>query len=151
MSSEHSSKYIYSEDQIAAYFSHVSFPTTKYGDTKDLSYLTTLQRHQLAHVPFENLSLHYSSHRTLSLDKDDLFVKFVPTNRGGYCMENNLFFATVLRTLGFEVIATGARVGSSGWWAILIFPGCYVLAIANLWIKGLTKLIWFGSVTKCSW
>lgn len=51
----------------------------------------------------------------ISLDKEDLFEKIVTLERGGYCMENNLLFSTVLRTLGFEVVATGARVGPNGW------------------------------------
>ena len=123
MSSDQSSGNIYSPEQIDAYFSRISFPTAKYEDItqntarskEGLSYLAALQRYQLTHVPFENLLLHYSPHRKISLDKEDLFEKIVTSRRGGYCMENNLLFATVLRTLGLEVVATGARVGNGGW------------------------------------
>jgi len=40
--------------------------------------------------------------------------------RGGYCMENNRFFATILHSLGFDVYSVGARVhtpnGYNGWY-----------------------------------
>lgn len=43
--------------------------------------------------------------------------------RGGYCMENNRFFATILHSLGFDVYSVGARVhtpnGYNGWYVAL--------------------------------
>ncbi|KAL8992614.1 MAG: hypothetical protein Q9169_006960 [Polycauliona sp. 2 TL-2023] len=74
--------------------------------------LKTLQQHHLAIYPFENLSLHYSQSHTISLDAESLFEKFVERGRGrgGYCMENNAFFGTVLRGLGFGVTSVGGRV-----------------------------------------
>lgn len=119
------SKDAYSEHQISAYLTYISFPTAKHprvaiSETRTaagLEYLKLLQAYQLAAVPFENLSLHYSPERTISIDKDDLFEKIIGlkktesgSGRGGYCMENNLFFGTVLKTLGYEVVPIGARV-----------------------------------------
>ena len=72
--------------------------------------LRSLQQHQLAHVPFENLSLHYSLDKVLDLDPDALYEKIVTKGRGGYCMENNCFFATILRSIGYKVYSVGARV-----------------------------------------
>ena len=119
---------MYTQDQLDAYLSYVYFPVTKYkispeiAKTHDgLAYLAALQRYQLARVPFENLELHYSKERHISLDQNDLFDKVVTSRngRGGYCMENNALFGLVLKSLGFEVIPTGARVllsgGSGGW------------------------------------
>ncbi|KAG9238323.1 hypothetical protein BJ875DRAFT_56148 [Amylocarpus encephaloides] len=122
---------IYATSQIDNYLTHISFPTLKYPkptsetiqtNAKDaLEYLTALQQHHICAVPFENLSLHYSTHRKLSLDKDDLYEKIVGAGnrRGGYCMENNLFFGTMLRSLGFDVVNIGGKVygshGASGW------------------------------------
>lgn len=43
--------------------------------------------------------------------------------RGGYCMENNCFFGTVLRSIGFDVYSAGARVKSPsgyGGWSVLL-------------------------------
>ena len=70
-------------------------------------------------MPFENLSLHYSAHHTISLDPTVLYAKIVgqqgekPNGRGGYCMENNALFASVLRGLGYDVYSVGARIGRS--------------------------------------
>ncbi len=122
----------YTKEQLNAYFSRISFPVTKYptitpeiARSQDgLEYLAALQKYQLASVPFENLALHYSREKFVSIDKEDLFEKIVGRNngRGGYCMENNFFFECVLKSLGFEVVPTGARVtvgdGMTGWLVI---------------------------------
>lgn len=113
----------YSPAQLESYLNHISFPTLKYPQisttaaktAKGLEYLSILQKHHLATVPFENLSLHYSSEKILYLGNDDLFEKIVVKKRGGYCMENNQFFVTVLKGLGYEVVSVGARVfGADG-------------------------------------
>jgi arylamine N-acetyltransferase len=132
---EHQEIGTYSDEQIDNYLSFISLPTSKYGkfsaktasSEEALEYLTTLQKHQLSTVPFENLDLHYSIHRTISIDKDDMYEKIVTANRGrgGYCMQVNLFFATVLKSLGFELISTGGRVhidGGPGEWYVLVIP-----------------------------
>ena len=78
-----------------------------------LEALRKIQLWQLAAVPFGNLGLHYSSHHTVSLDIESVFVKIVERRLGGYCMENNAFFATVLRSLGYELYTTGGRVSNT--------------------------------------
>lgn len=85
------------------------------GEDHQLRYLDKLIRHQLCNVPFENLDLHYSTVKGVSLDPDHVFHKVVErrAGRGGYCMQNNSFFATVLRSLGFEVYSAGARVSKA--------------------------------------
>ncbi len=128
MSANGSNEALYTREQVNEYLDYISFPVTKYNITPEsartqdgLTYLSALQRCQLSRVPFENLELHYSKERHISLDKEDLFRKIVDSKngRGGYCMENNTLFGIVLKTLGFEVVATGARVllsgGSGGW------------------------------------
>jgi len=112
----------YSGTQLQYYFERLGFPqkcldspavsnktyakTTEHG----LPFLQTLTRHHTSTIPFENLELHYSTHKTISLNEQDLFAKFVHQRRGGRCMENNTFFGTVLRSLGFEVRNCGGRV-----------------------------------------
>ncbi|KAF4979189.1 hypothetical protein FZEAL_4562 [Fusarium zealandicum] len=119
---------MYSNAQIKQYLEHISFP---YADhpADPLELLTELQKRQLERVPFENLSLHYSPKRELSLDPDDLFHKIVSCGKGGYCLENNNFFGQVLRALGFDCIYASARVKqpplddqTSGWlgWSHLV-------------------------------
>ena len=126
----------YTNLQLESYFERISLPP-KYRDLsrkvgedtpRDLEFLTALQKHQLAAVPFENLSIHYSLNHTIHLDPDFLYRKIVERRRGGYCMENNCFFGTVLGSLGFRVYSAGARVskevdgshddkGFLGWYA----------------------------------
>lgn len=80
-----------------------------------LIFLTALQRCHLAAIPFENISLHYSPHHTISIDTSALYDKIVASKagRGGYCMENNSLFGTLLRSLGFDVYPVGARINST--------------------------------------
>lgn len=112
----------YSSAQLRDYFTRIELPqkwlqspvmsdpaivgTKEHG----LPLLQALTRHHTCSVPFENLELHYSTHKTVSLDPADLYTKFVHRRRGGRCMENNTFFATVLRSLGFDVRNCGGRV-----------------------------------------
>jgi Arylamine N-acetyltransferase len=105
---------IYTSAQISKYLEHIGFrhPDNVYQLAADnpLQLLTQLQLLHMARVPFESLSLHYSQSRLLSLDLEDLFDKIVNKGCGGYCMEVNAFFATVLRSLGFKLISVGGRV-----------------------------------------
>lgn len=113
----------YTTEQLSKYFTHIGFgshdATRESSANVPLRFLTALQRHHMARVPFESLSLHYSRSRLLSLDTEDLFTKIVDRGRGGYCMEVNAFFACVLRSLGFELFSVGGRVkgpdGYKGW------------------------------------
>ena len=73
--------------------------------------LSTLQALAIAHVatiPFENLD----PLRGLPVDLElaALQRKLVQDGRGGYCFEQNLLLAAVLRTIGFEVSGLIARV-----------------------------------------
>jgi len=113
----------YTPAQITSYYTHISLPPTTaalpstsihHDPQTALNFLTQLQKHQITTVPFENLSLHYSPHHSISLDPAALFEKIVEHGRGGYCMENNCFFGTVLRTLGFTIYSAGARVNQLG-------------------------------------
>ena len=117
---------MYTAEQVHQIYDRIKLPA-KYrhnpsSETKELSrsnggleLLSALQRHHLANVPFENLELHYSPTKVINTDAELLFQKIVTQNtgRGGYCMENNLFFATLLRTLGFSVMSTGGRVNTA--------------------------------------
>lgn len=123
----------YTASQIQQYYETVRLPQShrnisvpEIANTSDgLKFLALLQKHQLAYVPFENLELHYSSHHTITLDPEHLFHKIVERDagRGGYCMENSNLFGTMLRSLGFDVKAIGAKVneavqpvsGRKGW------------------------------------
>jgi len=105
----------------------IEFPFDRYGQVTPgnasaedvLDYLSALQKHHLASVPFENLSLHYSKEHKNSLNQDDLFEKIVTRKKGGYCFEINGFFGLILQSLGFDSVSVGARVvlvsPAAGW------------------------------------
>ncbi|KAI9853578.1 MAG: N-terminal acetyltransferase [Trichoglossum hirsutum] len=78
---------MYSSEQLSRYFEHIGLPPPS-AKPGSLEYLTELVKLQLATVPFEDLSLHYSKHRLLSLDTNDLFDKVVSRGRGGSHMVN---------------------------------------------------------------
>ncbi|TPX12588.1 uncharacterized protein E0L32_000765 [Thyridium curvatum] len=113
----------FSRDQLARYFDHINLPTQyrdqligagpgRHAAPLDIAALTALHTHQIAAIPYENLSLHYSRDKIISLDPQELYTKFVANgrNRGGYCMEGSLFFLHVLRSLGFHAFPTGVRI-----------------------------------------
>lgn len=106
---------IFDEAQLAKYFDHIKLPEKYRSDSvpRDLALLTALHRHQIAAIPYENLSLHYSPTKTIALDPRVLYDKFVTKgarHRGGYCMEGSLFFLNVLRSLGFRAYPSAVRI-----------------------------------------
>lgn len=105
----------YSQEQIDKYFSFIGFDdhhNLKSSGGNNIPYLNRLIKSQLQSIPFESLDIHFSKSRTICLDHQYLFDKFInPGNhRVGYCLENNLFFGIVLRSLGYEVLHVGGRV-----------------------------------------
>ena len=124
---------MFSQGQISRYFEHISFENARHA-SGSLQYLQELQKRHLAKVPFESLSLHYSRHRLLSLDPQDLFQKIVVRGMGGYCMENNGFFGVVLRTLGFTIFNAGGRVSdATGGRPGPGYMGLYVFSPFTFW------------------
>ena len=107
--------HVYTSKQVTRYLTHIGFvdqlesSRTEYSESTK-AYLTELQRSHLTFVPFGNIALHYSTHHTISLDPEELYESIVVKRRGGYCMEVNCFFASMLRSLGFNVYSGGARV-----------------------------------------
>jgi len=120
-----STRPVYTPQQLHAVYERVNLPSRFRYEPGDFSrevvrhqdghgFLWALQRHTLASVPFENLELHYSAHHQISIHADALYNKIVGqgTGRGGYCLENNWWLGTVLRSVGFDVMTVGARVNS---------------------------------------
>ncbi|KAJ9610815.1 hypothetical protein H2200_005592 [Cladophialophora chaetospira] len=108
----------YTREQLSTYVSKHIAPSPAYTletleseiQADPLGALGRLQLRQLAFNPWGNLALHYSWHRGLTLDSDALYHKIVERGLGGYCMENNAFFSTILRSLGYQLYVTGARI-----------------------------------------
>lgn len=114
------SRPIYTQTQMDAYFSALAvrpkLTLASFQELKAKDPLAALRRVQLltmALCPFGSLGIHYSTHHTISLDPDALFTKIVERGHGGYCMENNAFWATALRSLGYECYVVGARVSNA--------------------------------------
>ncbi|KAF1950886.1 arylamine N-acetyltransferase 1 [Byssothecium circinans] len=114
----------YTRSQIAQYFDRLilseeqrNYDAAGLKPVDALAYLGLLQKHHLAEIPFENLTLHYSPHRQVCLHPEELFKKIIGdgNGRGGYCMENNGLFGTLLYSLGFNVYSAGARVYTGHW------------------------------------
>lgn len=112
----------YSDVELRDYFKCIKLPQ-KYLDsivledatqagTKEygLPFLTALTRYHACNVPFDNLALHYSATKTVTLDPAELYVRIVRRGLGGRCMEMNTLFGTILRSLGYEVRNCGGRV-----------------------------------------
>lgn len=79
----------------------------------DLPPLRTLVAAHVANIPFENLNPLLGL--PVELELAALQQKMVHDGRGGCCFEQNLLFAGVLRTIGFDVSGLIARVvGAAG-------------------------------------
>ncbi|KAF2690220.1 arylamine N-acetyltransferase 1 [Lentithecium fluviatile CBS 122367] len=111
--------------QITRYFERLQLPKKHHiYDVSELrpdvvlGFLIVLQRLHLIAIPFENLTLHYSAHRQISIHPEELFKKVIgdDNGRGGYCMENNSLFGMLLRSLGYVLFSAGARVFDGGQW-----------------------------------
>ena len=74
----------------------------------------TLRRLHVLHlstVPFENLDV---GRRPIVVDAAAFVRKIVEERRGGFCYELNGAFASLLRTIGFEVMLLSAGVARDG-------------------------------------
>lgn len=104
----------YTNVQLQNILSRIRIPAQYHLDrhaTPDLEFLIVLHTHILTAVPYENLLLHYGN-RKVSLEPQDLYEKIVKAGRGrgGYCMENSLFYMHLLRGLGFQTYIAGVRI-----------------------------------------
>ncbi|KAF3006493.1 N-terminal acetyltransferase [Curvularia kusanoi] len=113
----------YTKEQISKYFDRLKlsekdqkYDVASLSAENTLKYLALLQKQHLANIPFENLTLHYSAHHSINVHPQALFTKIIGDNngRGGYCMENNALFGTLLFSLGFNIYSAGARVNLGG-------------------------------------
>ena len=90
---------------LEAYFRRIEYT----GERKPtVAALMDLHLAHATHIPFENLDV--ILRRPIRLDLASLESKLVYGRRGGYCFEQNLLFAAVLKQLGFSVTLLAARV-----------------------------------------
>ncbi|KAK3072941.1 hypothetical protein LTR53_005899 [Teratosphaeriaceae sp. CCFEE 6253] len=105
----------YFPEQIDRFLALIQLPPRfhpSHDPPRDIILLNTLHTHCISTIPYENLSLHYSPRKGVSLDPQDLYRKIVldGRGRGGYCMEASLFFLHMLRGVGFEAYPVGVRI-----------------------------------------
>lgn len=77
-------------------------------------------RHHMVTIPYENLALHYLPHQRIrssdvTLDVQEIYSLNVEgcMGRGEHCLQMNGVFGTVLRSLGFDVMSTAARINTA--------------------------------------
>lgn len=73
----------------------------------DIGSVAEMMRCQLFSVPFENLDV--QAGKVVSLVPEEIVVKLLTRNRGGYCYEVNGLFAMALQSLGIPYQFVAAR------------------------------------------
>jgi len=106
---------VYTPDQVLAFLHHIQIPEEYYlarHPALDAAFLKALHVHTISTIPYENLTLHYSSGRQISIDPLHSFQKIIGDGRGrgGYCMEVSILFNHILRGLGFRAYTAGVRI-----------------------------------------
>ena len=117
----------YSPAQLQAYFERISLPAKYLASPifkcsslarsyeHGMPILAALVRHHQAEVPFETLNAHCYPSPLCQIDLLQIYQSIVTDGRGrgGACTVQNSLFSNVLRSLGFEVIETAARVNTA--------------------------------------
>lgn len=90
---------------LDAYFARIGFGADVRPSRRNLD---ALVRAHVQSIPFENIDVLLD--RGISLELDAIEDKLVNRRRGGYCFEQNTYFASVLSALGYDVTPISARV-----------------------------------------
>jgi N-hydroxyarylamine O-acetyltransferase len=120
-----------------AYFDRIEYSG---GRQPTVETLRDLHVAHATHIPFENLDV--MLRRPIQLGLASLEEKLVRNRRGGYCFEQNLFFAAVLERLGFSVTLLQARVRFR---AQKVLPRTHVALLVDLAGKRWLADLGFGS------
>lgn len=91
---------------LGEYFERIGFqgPFEK----PDLATLKMIHKQHVMSIPFENLSIHCGEE--ITMDIEQIYSKIVRSSRGGWCCENNLLFAWVLKEMGYDPVTLGSRL-----------------------------------------
>ena len=90
--------------ELSRYLQRIGFTATP---QPDIATLTSLMRHQLYSIPFENLDV--QAGKIVSLIPEEIVEKLIGRGRGGYCYELNGLFCMALTAIGFEYTMLAAR------------------------------------------
>lgn len=105
----------YTQAQASQFLGHIQIPQRYHLENnppRDIAFLTALHTHFISTIPYDNLTIHYSREHAISIEPQHLFQKFITDRlgRGGYCMENSLFYAQILRALGFRAYPVACKI-----------------------------------------
>jgi len=90
---------------LEAYFERIGYSGPR---EASLETLNALAAAHVQSIPFENLDVLMG--RRIALDFPSIEKKLIHDRRGGYCFEQNRYFARVLEALGFAVTLISSRV-----------------------------------------
>lgn len=144
----------YTTDQLEAYLERIGYNSpgslflvkSRIG-TDPLGTLSELQRRHLCAIPWGNSGLHYTQHHTISIHPQSVYEKLIHRRLDGYCMENTNLFFVVLRSLGYQVYATGGRVsqatatGNDNGLYLAQYVQCIVVAVDDMLMNGSGHMI----------
>ncbi len=108
---------------IEKYLSKCGLSTPSLTETS----LYDIQTKQLKRFPFENIDCFH--HQEIRLSPQDLQLKLIDSERGGYCFELNQLLLESLKILGFKVRPLLSRVMYRG---VGINPKTHILLLAEL-------------------
>ncbi|KKK14155.1 hypothetical protein P175DRAFT_0560120 [Aspergillus ochraceoroseus IBT 24754] len=116
----------YTQDQLESYLERIGYADSPsetgltrlqrlrpFIEKDALAALAELQRRHLGAIPWGNSALHYSQHHSVSIHPSAVFEKLVVRRLDGYCMENTNLLYVVLRSLGYQVYPSAARVSGA--------------------------------------
>lgn len=101
----HQAANILGDSEVRSYLARIGHSQPAAADPAALQ---ALHLAHATHIPFENLDILLK--RPIAIDLPSLVDKLVVRKRGGYCFEQNLLLAGVLKTLGFAFTPLAARV-----------------------------------------
>ncbi|KIL63913.1 hypothetical protein M378DRAFT_163863 [Amanita muscaria Koide BX008] len=102
----------YSPQQLARYITRIGYtPIIANGlFAANLDNLERLIRLHLLAFPFENTAMHYTLERTVNLEPQSLYHRFMDELKGADCFGQNSFFLYILRGLGYRAYNVVGRV-----------------------------------------
>ncbi|KAM6500018.1 hypothetical protein JOM56_005526 [Amanita muscaria] len=102
----------YSPPQLARYITRIGYtPIIANGlFAANLDNLERLIRLHLLAFPFENTAMHYTLERTVNLEPQSLYHRFMDELKGADCFGQNSFFLYILRGLGYRAYNVVGRV-----------------------------------------
>ena len=97
---------------VAKYLDRIGVPQGDFDSSETLNYdlFCRLTEAHLSSIPFENLAQHGGHGGPVTLNLDDIADKILDRQRGGFCMELNGLFATLLDQLGCQTVLVPAIV-----------------------------------------